>query len=75
MHYLGVLIAFIAMPISMWFAHWAGGLVARSRVERAAARAAAAARFEGLRVRADEQHEWSLLGDPRGTFGEYPPAV
>ena len=28
-----------------------------------------------VRARADQQHAWSLAGDPRGLYGEYPPAV
>lgn len=29
----------------------------------------------GLAKRADEQHRQALAGDPRGTFGNFPPAV
>jgi hypothetical protein len=25
-------------------------------------------------ARADQQHAWALAGDPRGLYGEYPPA-
>ena len=32
-------------------------------------------RDEGLRKRADQQHAWRLEGDPRGTYGQYPPAA
>lgn len=27
-----------------------------------------------LASRADQQHAWTLAGDPRGTYGQYPPA-
>ena len=27
-----------------------------------------------LARRADEQHAWTVAGDPRGTYGQYPPA-
>jgi membrane protein implicated in regulation of membrane protease activity len=27
-----------------------------------------------LLARAEIQHRWSLAGDPRGTYGRYPPA-
>jgi hypothetical protein len=29
----------------------------------------------GLRRRADQQQAWRLAGDPRGFYGEYPPAI
>lgn len=32
------------------------------------------ARARDLVRRADEQHAWTLAGDPRGTYGHYPPA-
>jgi nitrate/nitrite transporter NarK len=35
-----------------------------------AAREAEAARLDGLRARADQQHNWRMQGDPRGTYGE-----
>ncbi|MCT7657648.1 hypothetical protein [Mycobacterium deserti] len=36
-------------------------------------RRAARIRDAGLRARADYEHRLSLAGDPRGTFGRYPP--
>src|SRR5215510_5198333 len=36
-------------------------------------RRANAVRDAGLRARADFEHRLSLAGDPRGTFGRYPP--
>jgi Protein of unknown function (DUF2510) len=36
-------------------------------------RRAIALRDAGLRARADYEHQLSLAGDPRGTFGRYPP--
>jgi Protein of unknown function (DUF2510) len=36
-------------------------------------RRAAARRDAGLRARADYEHRLSLAGDPRGTYGRYPP--
>ena len=36
-------------------------------------RRALAVRDAGLRARADFEHRLSLAGDPRGTFGRYPP--
>jgi nitrate/nitrite transporter NarK len=35
-----------------------------------AARAAEYARLDGLRSRADQQHNWVMQGDPRGTYGD-----
>ena len=32
-------------------------------------------RIEGLRARADQQYNWRMQGDPRGTYGEFPPAA
>jgi nitrate/nitrite transporter NarK len=31
-------------------------------------------RLAELAARADQQHEWVMRGDPRGTYGEYPAA-
>lgn len=44
---------------------------ARAAEER---RRAAAAERAALAARADQQHAWTLAGDPRGTYGRYPPA-
>jgi nitrate/nitrite transporter NarK len=30
--------------------------------------------IDDVRARADQQHDWVMQGDPRGTFGEYPAA-
>jgi hypothetical protein len=38
-----------------------------------AAAAAEKERLDGLRARADQQQALRLAGDPRGTYGEYPP--
>jgi hypothetical protein len=38
-------------------------------------RSAERARLRGLIARADQQHRWSMNRDPRGTHGDYPPAV
>lgn len=37
--------------------------------------AAQRARREELVARGEQQHAWAMAGDPRGTFGAYPPAV
>jgi hypothetical protein len=31
-------------------------------------------RLQGFIARADQQHLWSMSGDPRGMHGDYPPA-
>lgn len=35
--------------------------------------AAERARLRSLIARADQQHGWSMSGDPRGVHGDYPP--
>lgn len=42
--------------------------------ERQAERAADRHRLRQLIARADLQNQWVLAGDPRGTYGRYPPA-
>jgi hypothetical protein len=42
--------------------------------ELQAEQAADRRRVQGLIVRADQQHLWSMSGDPRGVHGDYPPA-
>jgi hypothetical protein len=36
--------------------------------------AALKAEHAAIAARADQQHAWVLRGDPRGTYGRYPPA-
>jgi hypothetical protein len=31
--------------------------------------------LDAIRARADQQNEWVWVGDPRGIYGAYPPAV
>jgi hypothetical protein len=61
---------FVAVAASLWLAYWVG----RAIREHQDAVAVESARLDGLRARADEQHNWRMQGDPRGTFGEYPAA-
>jgi hypothetical protein len=42
----------------------------RVKAANDAAADAEAARLDGLRARADQQHNWRMQGDPRGTYGE-----
>ncbi|TSE00091.1 hypothetical protein FOS14_09770 [Skermania sp. ID1734] len=30
--------------------------------------------LDAIRARADQQHQWYLVGDARGIYGRYPPA-
>ncbi|MFZ3268182.1 MAG: hypothetical protein WA285_06060 [Mycobacterium sp.] len=46
-------------------------MVRSVRADVARIRAADAA----LAARADQQHRWTMSGDERGTFGDYPPAA
>jgi hypothetical protein len=32
-------------------------------------------RLAAIIARADQQHAWVLAGDPRGAYGDYPPAA
>jgi membrane protein implicated in regulation of membrane protease activity len=47
----------------------------RAADERAQRVEAERRRLAGLRGRADAQHNWTLQGDERGLYGEYPPAA
>jgi hypothetical protein len=45
-----------------WAAHQASVKVEQERVA-------------GIAARADQQHAWVMAGDPRGAYGDYPPAA
>jgi hypothetical protein len=62
----------IAAVVGMFCAvHWT-----RRAVDRHAERVAAERRrVAGLVARANREHQWVLAGDPRGTYGEFPPAT
>jgi hypothetical protein len=62
---------FVAVVASLWLAYRIG----RAIREHQDAVAAENARLDDLRARADQQHVWAMQGDPRGMFGEYPPAA
>jgi hypothetical protein len=66
---------FVAVVGSLWAAHRIGRGIAKHNAEQRAAAAAEADRVDGLRERADQQHNWVQQGDPRGTYGDYPPAI
>ena len=59
----GVLLWLGAQGLSKWWG--------REYARREARRVEVA----GLRRRADEQQAWRMRGDPRGWYGEFPPAV
>jgi nitrate/nitrite transporter NarK len=77
----------VAMFIVAWALGWLWWLVAAVAVYvkawllwRQYQRARAAEqrerqRWAGIAARADQQHAWVLAGDPRGTYGDYPPAL
>jgi hypothetical protein len=52
---------------------WRGYLQARNEFEGEVR--AVADRRRQLVARADRQHAWAMAGDPRGVYGDYPPAV
>jgi hypothetical protein len=61
----------IAAAVGMFCAvHWTRRAVDR-HVERVEAERR---RLAGLVARADQQHNWTMQGDPRGMFGEFPAA-
>jgi hypothetical protein len=71
-----------ALALKFWFVIVAVvGTVAavyysRRAVDRHVARIGAERRrLAGLRGRAEAQHNWTLQGDDRGLYGEYPPAA
>jgi hypothetical protein len=65
--YFWVLVAVIA---GIYVAYRIGREIRRWQAEADAAAAAKAERVDGLRARADQQNQWVMQGDPRGTFGE-----
>ena len=79
---LAALLVAAALVVKFW--PWLAGAVAiyiTTRLVRRAWFAYVAAgerRRAGLAAiaaRADQQQAWRLVGDPRGLYGEYPPAV
>lgn len=55
-------LALVLLAVGVWVV-----LAIRRRLRSAELRRA------GLRARADYEHRLTLAGDPRGTFGRYPP--
>jgi hypothetical protein len=79
---LVVLLVVVALVVKFWWliaavvgmfcaAHWTKRVV-DSHAERVDAERR---RLAGVVARADQQHVWAMQGDPRGMFGEYPPAA
>jgi hypothetical protein len=61
----------VAVVASLWLAH----RIARAVREHQDAVVAEAQRIDEIRARADQQHEWVVRGDSRGTYGgEFPTA-
>lgn len=56
-----------------WYDAVAVGAIACLLIVVSRRRRYLALRDAGLRARADYEHRLSLIGDPRGTFGRYPP--
>jgi hypothetical protein len=63
-----VLVGIIGVIVAV---HW-GQRVADRHADRVAAERR---RVAGLVARANREHRWVLAGDPRGTYGEFPPAT
>ncbi|TVS76953.1 ATP synthase subunit I [Mycobacterium helveticum] len=64
-----LLVAAAAGTVLWWFVRW----LDRRLDARDGRRAAQAAGLAAIIARADQQHAWTLAGDDRGTYGEYPP--
>jgi hypothetical protein len=62
----------LAAAATLYGMYWLGRWVWRGYRTRACVRAHERAE---LLARAEIQHRWYLAGDPRGTFGRYPPAL
>jgi hypothetical protein len=60
----------IALVAGIWLVHRGVKEWRRSAAEIREREAAEQARLDGLRARADQQHNWRMQGDPRGTYGE-----
>jgi hypothetical protein len=70
--FVGAYFKWIAAAVLAYFA-WRWGQAAWTR--HCAAADAWAAEQKAVVVRADRQHRWTVAGDPRGTYGDYPPAA
>jgi hypothetical protein len=62
-----VLIAIVAGAYAL---HRVVCMMRASTADAKAAAVAEADRWDRLGARADQQHAWVMLGDPRGTYGE-----
>jgi hypothetical protein len=62
---------FFLLGLFIWSAALLAKPVLRSIREEDARNAKARA---DLIRRCEQQHDWTLAGDPRGTYGDYPPA-
>jgi len=58
-----VLIALVLTAVAVW--KYGPGWWARHQATAAAQRR----RLAAIAARADQQHQWTLVGDPRGTYG------
>jgi hypothetical protein len=68
---VGVLMFAVLCVVLWWFVRW----LDRWLDARDARRAARAAGLAEIAARAEQQHAWTLAGDERGVFGEYPPVM
>lgn len=57
-----------------WYLTFAVVALLAVTVQMRRSRRARAIRHAGLRARADLEHRFAMNGDPRGTYGRYPPA-
>jgi hypothetical protein len=66
---------FVAAVAGLWAVHRIARGIANANAEHKAAVDAETARIDGLLERADQKHNWRMEGDPRGMFGDHPPAL
>jgi len=59
----------------IWIAHKAFIEIKAEEAAELERMRADAKRQAAVARRADQQHAWALVGDPRGTYGKYPPAM
>ena len=62
-----ILTAVIVVAAVMYGRHWWDTECERTAQLRA--------EHQAIAKRADQQHSWTLAGNPRGTYGRYPPAT
>lgn len=66
---------FLLAAVLVWGVPWAREQGHALVLAHRAAVAAERRRCAELCARADQQHAWAMAGDPRGTYGQWPPST